>query len=61
MEENEQLKAQIEAVETDEALQAKLTSANTALSAERRLNSELVKEIKPLREQLNKIREIVEG
>ena len=54
------LKAQLETVETDEVLKAQLTAANTALSAERRLNSELVKEIKPLREQLDKIRIIVE-
>lgn len=58
--ENEQLKAQLETVETDEVLKAQLAAANTALSAERRLNSELVKEIKPLREQLDKIRIIVE-
>ena len=59
--ENESLKAQLETVETDEVLKAQLAAANTALSAERRLNSELVKEIKPLREQLDKIRKIVGG
>ena len=55
------LKAQLEAVETDEVLKAQLAAANKALSEQSRLNSELIKEIKPLREQLDKIREIVGG
>ena len=59
--ENESLKAQLEAVETDEVLKAQLAAANKALSEQSRLNSELIKEIKPLREQLDKIREIVGG
>lgn len=59
--ENESLKAQLETAGTNEELQAKLTAANRALSEQKRLNSELITAIKPLREQLNKIKDIVGG
>ena len=59
--ENKSLKEQLEAAETNEELYAKLTAANRALSEQHRLNSELITAIKPLREQLDKIKEIVGG
>lgn len=57
----QRLTAELEKVETDEILEAKLTAVNNALSAEKRLNSELIKELKTLREQLDRIKEIVGG
>ncbi|MBQ6928857.1 MAG: hypothetical protein IJN27_00920 [Oscillospiraceae bacterium] len=59
--ENKSLKEQLEAAETNEELYAKLTAANRALSEQHRLNSELVKEIIPLRDKIAEIRKIAGG
>lgn len=64
--ENASLKEQLEAEQQKpdanaDVLQEKLTAANRALSEQKRLNSELITAIKPLREQLDKIKEIVKG
>ena len=59
--ENESLKEQLAGIETDAVLQEKLTAANRALSEQHRLNSELVKEIIPLRDKIAEIRKIAGG
>ena len=59
--ENESLKTQLAEIETDAVLQEKLTAANRALSEQHRLNSELVKEIIPLRDKIAEIRKIAGG